>query len=312
MYYISGDQSHIFAFQQSKVNYYCLSVSSLSIIMNHDPLQWGRPSNETYGHYNQQIAQANVNNTDSFPKMNTQQPIITGTSVLGIKFKNGIILAADNLGSYGSLLRFNNIERLIKVGSETIVGISGDISDLQHIERMLHELETSEEVYDNDGGHSLRAPHVHEYLSRVLYNRRNQMNPLWNAVIVGGFNDDKTPFLKFVDLLGVTYQSSTIATGFGSHLAIPLLRKLIPYDKDYENVEEAQAREAITNSLRVLYYRDARAADKYSLVTITVPEEASGPLERGDIKFSFEKELKVEGQSWKFAEDIRGYGSAQQ
>lgn len=280
--------------------------------MNHDPLQWGRPSNETYGQYNQQIAQANVNNTDSFPKMNTQQPIITGTSVLGIKFKNGIILAADNLGSYGSLLRFNNIERLIKVGSETIVGISGDISDLQHIERMLHELETTEEVYDNDGGHSLRAPHVHEYLSRVLYNRRNQMNPLWNAVIVGGFNDDKTPFLKFVDLLGVTYQSSTIATGFGSHLAIPLLRKLIPYDKDYENVEEAQAREAITNSLRVLYYRDARAADKYSLVTISVPEEASGPLERGDIKFSFEKELKVEGQSWKFAEDIRGYGSAQQ
>lgn len=280
--------------------------------MNHDPLQWGRPSNETYGQYNQQIAQANVNNTDSFPKMNTQQPIITGTSVLGIKFKNGIILAADNLGSYGSLLRFNNIERLIKVGSETIVGISGDISDLQHIERMLHELETTEEVYDSDGGHSLRAPHVHEYLSRVLYNRRNQMNPLWNAVIVGGFNDDKTPFLKFVDLLGVTYQSSTIATGFGSHLAIPLLRKLIPYDKDYENVEEAQAREAITNSLRVLYYRDARAADKYSLVTITVPEEASAPLDRGDIKFNFEKGLKVEGQSWKFAEDIRGYGSAQQ
>lgn len=280
--------------------------------MNHDPLQWGRPNNETYGQYNNQIAQANVNNTDSFPKMNTQQPIITGTSVLGIKFKNGVILAADNLGSYGSLLRFNNIERLIKVGSETIVGISGDISDLQYIERVLDEIET-EQNYDGDGGHSLRAPHVHAHLSLLLYHRRNKMDPLWNAVIVGGFNDDKTPFLKYVDLLGVTYQSSTIATGFGSHLAIPLLRKLIPDDKDYEKVEESEAREAIMNSLKVLYYRDARAADKYSLVTITVPQDSeAAPLERGDIKFTFEKELKVEGQSWKFAEDIRGYGSAQQ
>lgn len=28
----------------------------------------------------------------------TQQPIVTGTSVLAIKFKDGIMMAADNLG----------------------------------------------------------------------------------------------------------------------------------------------------------------------------------------------------------------------
>lgn len=277
--------------------------------MNHDPYQWGRPSNETYGQYNYNIANASIKEADhasldNFPKMNTQQPIITGTSVLGIKFKDGIILAADNLGSYGSLLRFNNIERLIKVGKETIVGISGDISDLQQIERILSELETNEEIYDTDSGHNLRAPHVHEYLSRVLYNRRNKMNPLWNAVVVGGFNDDSTPFLKYVDLLGVTYGASTISTGFGGHLAIPLLRQLIPSDPEYVNVTEAQAREAIENSLRVLYYRDARASDKYSLVTIKKNEDG--------LNFNFETNLKVENQSWRFAKDIRGYGSAQQ
>ena len=67
-------------------------------------------------------------------------------------------MAADHVGSYGSLLRFNNIERLIKVGKETVVGISGDISDLQYIVRLLDELEIDEEVYDNDGGEYLRAP----------------------------------------------------------------------------------------------------------------------------------------------------------
>ena len=166
--------------------------------MNHDPYYWGRPSNETYGAYNHKIANAgqysHESNTSNFPKMNTQQPIVTGTSVVALKFKNGIIMAADHVGSYGSLLRFNNIERLIKVGKETVVGISGDISDLQYIQRLLDELEIEEEVYDNDGGDYLRAPNVHEYLSRVLYNRRSKMNPLWNAIIVGGFEKDRTPF----------------------------------------------------------------------------------------------------------------------
>ncbi|CAB1103648.1 unnamed protein product [Ectocarpus sp. CCAP 1310/34] len=40
----------------------------------------------------------------------TSQPIVTGTSVLGIK--DGVMLAADTLASYGSLARYKNVERL--------------------------------------------------------------------------------------------------------------------------------------------------------------------------------------------------------
>jgi 20S proteasome alpha/beta subunit len=29
-----------------------------------------------------------------------RQPIVTGTSVLGIKFKDGVMMAADNLGVF--------------------------------------------------------------------------------------------------------------------------------------------------------------------------------------------------------------------
>ncbi|CAI5759778.1 unnamed protein product [Candida verbasci] len=278
--------------------------------MNHDPYYWGRPSDEVYGQYNYNIANAkNVEqhnqNNSNFPKMNTQQPIITGTSVISSKFKNGIIIAADNVGSYGSLMRFNNIERLIKVGSQTIVGISGDISDLQYIQRILDELEIQQEVYDNDGGDFLIAPNVHEYLSRVMYNRRSNMNPLWNSIIVAGFDSEKKPFLRYVDLLGVTYHASTIATGFGSHLAIPLLRNLIPENKDYINVNEEQAKKVIEDSMRVLFYRDARSGEVYSYAVIRLNEET------GKIEFEFNKKTKVEDQKWRFAKDIRGYGSTQ-
>lgn len=50
------------------------------------------------------------------------------------------MLAADNLASYGSMARFRNIERLVKVGKYTVVGIGGDISDMQHIIRLLDDL----------------------------------------------------------------------------------------------------------------------------------------------------------------------------
>jgi 20S proteasome subunit beta 7 len=33
------------------------------------------------------------------PIQHTQQPIVTGTSVLGIKYKDGVMLAADTLGT---------------------------------------------------------------------------------------------------------------------------------------------------------------------------------------------------------------------
>jgi 20S proteasome subunit beta 7 len=31
-------------------------------------------------------------------KLTCRQPLVTGTSVLGIKYKDGVMLAADNLG----------------------------------------------------------------------------------------------------------------------------------------------------------------------------------------------------------------------
>lgn len=47
--------------------------------------------------------------------------MVTGTSVLGVKFSGGVIIAADMLGSYGSLARFRNISRLMKVKQSAVL-----------------------------------------------------------------------------------------------------------------------------------------------------------------------------------------------
>ena len=70
-------------------------------------------------------------------------------------------------------------------------------------------------------------------------------------------------FLSFVDLLGTTYSASTLATGYGAHIAQPLLRKSVEGRED--TLTEEEALKIIENSMRVLYYRDARSLDKVSL-----------------------------------------------
>lgn len=71
-------------------------------------------------------------------------PITTGTSVIGIQFKDGVLIAADILGSYGSLARFRNLERVMKVNDNIILGAGGDYADYQclksSIERKMYVL----------------------------------------------------------------------------------------------------------------------------------------------------------------------------
>ncbi|KAI5481453.1 20S proteasome subunit beta 7 [Pseudohyphozyma bogoriensis] len=226
----------------------------------------------------------------------TQQPIVTGTSVLGIKFKDGVMLAADNLASYGSLARFKDIKRLFPVGDSTILGASGDMADFQKVQRMLEDLMTSEAILDD--GQSLSSAQIYEYLSNVMYSKRSKMDPYWNAFLVGGL-DKGVPFLSYVDLLGTTYSAPSLATGYGNHLAQPLLRRAIERlgPDGHTKLEEADARKIMENAMKVLFYRDARSLNKFQIATVTsrgveISEPISAPTE------------------WGFAEGLRGYGNS--
>ena len=44
----------------------------------------------------------------------------------------------------------------------------------------------------NDG-HHYTPDSIFSYLTRVMYARRTKINPLWNRIIVGGY-EDKTPY----------------------------------------------------------------------------------------------------------------------
>ncbi|XP_007658529.3 proteasome subunit beta type-4 [Ornithorhynchus anatinus] len=207
------------------------------------------------------------------PFTRTQSPMVTGTSVLGVKFDGGVMIAADMLGSYGSLARFRNISRIMRVNETTVLGASGDYADFQYLKQVIDQMVIDEELLGD--GHSYSPKALHSWLTRAMYSRRSKMNPLWNTVVIGGFADGQS-FLGYVDMLGVAYEAPSLATGYGAYLAQPLLREAL---EKQPVPSQAEARELVDRCMRVLYYRDARSYNRFEIATVTEKGvEVEGPL----------------------------------
>ncbi|KAI1098602.1 proteasome endopeptidase complex, beta subunit [Jackrogersella minutella] len=257
--------------------------------MDHRPQAWGRPRDDVYGAYDASFMQTNG------PNQHTQSPVVTGTSVVAIKFKDGVVMAADNLASYGSLARFTDVKRIRTFASSSIIGFGGDVSDMQYLDRHLTEL-SIDEAYQQSA-HTLNARSLHKYLSKLLYHRRSKFDPLWNHLLVAGLDEEGKPFLAAADLLGTTFSSPSLATGFGSMLAQPIMRKYVPDEASVANLTQERAVEVVRECMKVLFYRDARSLDSYSLAIVTKDG------------ITLTEDEKLEDQSWAFADRIKGYGT---
>lgn len=159
-----------------------------------------------------------------------------------------------------------------------------------------------------DDGARITAPEVHSYLSRVMYGRRNKMNPLWNSVLVGGVDKagarwagrvgqargaavsgqmgarllspavahpsphplgplwgppPPRSYVGYVDLYGTAFADDFAATGFGTHVALPIIR-----ERWRAGLSEGEARAVLEDCVRVLWYRDTRALNKITLAKV--------------------------------------------
>lgn len=65
----------------------------------------------------------------SEPISHTQVPVNIGSSVIAMKYKDGVIIAADCAISYGSLQYVKNASRIEKIDSWSAFAASGEMSD---------------------------------------------------------------------------------------------------------------------------------------------------------------------------------------
>ncbi|KAK4232393.1 nucleophile aminohydrolase [Podospora fimiseda] len=267
--------------------------------MDHRPQAWGRPRDDVYGAYDGSYL------NHGGPKNATQSPVVTGTSVIALKFKDGVVMAADNLASYGSLARFTDVKRLHTFHNTTILGYGGDVSDMQFLSRLIlqielhqdYELEQLPDIKAQRGQEVMQANNLFTFLKKQMYHCRNHFDPLWNQILIAGFDDERKPFLSSVDLRGTSFSAPSLATGFGAALAQPIMRKYADTEEQAAKLTREEAVEIVKECMKVLFYRDARSLDRYSIAVVT--------KDGIDLK----ENEQLEKQSWAFAERIKGYGT---
>lgn len=184
-------------------------------------------------------------------------PVNIGTSVMGIKYNGGVMIAADTSVAYGSMKKTKHTSRITKLSDETALTCSGEMSDYQELLKIFKEKYESD-VIENDGALFYKPKDYFNFLSRLNYQRRMKGDPLWNGSIVAGVRkDDGEVFLGTVDYFGTKIEGNFLLTGMAAHYGQVLMQNAWKPD-----LSEAEARKVIEDVMRVLFYRDKKAADE--------------------------------------------------
>eukprot|EP00744_Colponema_vietnamica_P011147 GILI01015687.1.p1 GENE.GILI01015687.1~~GILI01015687.1.p1 ORF type:complete len:222 (-),score=63.08 GILI01015687.1:117-782(-) len=212
----------------------------------------------------------------------------SGGSVLAIKYEGGVLLATDTLLSYGSLAKWPNIPRIKIIGKRTAIAASGDYADFQEVAGELEKLVASDSIALD--GYDKTPSDLFCYLHRTLYSKRSDFEPALCHFMLVGVDPDGKSILGSVDDVGTKYLVDFAATGFGQQIALPILRRTA--EGKNGKVSRADALACLKECLKLLFYRDCRAANKFQVADAT-----DGNVVISE-PFSVETEWEFEGFSF--------------
>jgi 20S proteasome subunit beta 7 len=189
-------------------------------------------------------------------KKHNTNPIYVGSSVIGMRYNEGLVIACDTRLNYGSLSKFFDVSRIQRINANTFLSSAGEYSDYQEVTRILRET-ALDDVLDTRS--FLGPKEITNYLSSMHYYKRNKMNPYWNSTVIGGINWDGTPVLYSIDQFGTLLTGDWMLVGMAQYFCNSIIDPLFP--DDYRQLTKQRAIDMIEQCFKVLFYRDTRAGN---------------------------------------------------
>ncbi len=149
------------------------------------------------------------------------QILKSGTTIVGIVCKDGVVMAADRQSTAGNIIMDKDSEKIVPVNSYLAISSTGMVSDIQRaIKLTAAELKIKEL-------RSKSRPSVKQganLLASIIYQSIRQPAMLQFIVgsIVGGFNEDGTTELYTIDPSGGIKQIKDYDANFGSGMPFVL------------------------------------------------------------------------------------------
>ncbi len=181
-----------------------------------------------------------------------------GATALGLKARDGVVLATDRRLSYGGFVMSRNAKKIFVIEDRVGVAIAGLYGDVSGLARVL---EAEVKYYESTSGVRLTVKGVAKRLSTILYSYK--FFPFYVEAIVGGF-DDGEPRIYVLDSLGSITEEDYAALGSGATMALGVLEALYKPDMSLEEAEELAVK-----AMKSAIERDAMSGDGIDIVVVS-------------------------------------------
>ncbi len=189
----------------------------------------------------------------------------TGTTILGIVCKDGVVMASDRQSTAGNIIMNKNSEKTKKVNNYLLISGTGMVSDIQRVEKVIAAELKLKELRSKSRPSVKQAANL---MATMLYSgiRQPSMIPTQMGSLIGGFNEDGTTELYSIEPAGSVIQVEDYDANFGSGMPYVLGLLERQYKKGL-SVEEGVklAGECIKSSTQ----RDIGSGFGIDVVTIT-------------------------------------------
>ena len=162
---------------------------------------------------------------------NVEEKILHGTTTVGIKAKDGVVLCADMRASAGYFIANNNTMKIQQLDQHAGMTMAGWVADAQNITDILRYHANLHRIQKQE-------PIPIKSLTRLtsLIFHQNRGYPFIADILVGGY-DNQGPALFNIDMFGSVEEKTYVTTGSGSPVAYGLLEEEY---RDDLTVEEAK------------------------------------------------------------------------
>jgi len=189
----------------------------------------------------------------------------TGTTILGIVCKDGVVMAADRQATAGNIVMSKTERKVFPINDYLIMSGTGMMSDIQRVPKILAAELKLKELRSKSRPSVKQAASL---LSNMSYSgiRQPSMIPQQAGFLLGGYNENGTVELYTIEPAGSVIKVEEYDANFGSGMPYVLGLLERQYKKDMTIKEGIElAKEAIKSSMQ----RDLGSGFGIDVFTIT-------------------------------------------
>ncbi|MGB9674800.1 MAG: proteasome subunit beta, partial [Nanopusillaceae archaeon] len=169
----------------------------------------------------------------------------SGTTIVAIKFKEGIILASDRRTSLYPLLVYKkDTQKIYQVTDKILFAGAGVVGDIQYLLKVLKASLKLKELKSRSEPTAAEAANL---LATIM--NYHKFFPFFTEVIIAGKDEDGYKIYSIDEVGGLEEHKDFIATGSGMQYALAVLEVEYKPNLDKEKAKEL-AKRAVLSAIR--------------------------------------------------------------